>query len=86
MAPPSFDDVSLFEETQVSPIVSAGDAPDFFEKYGVFYQANAEIGKVAVALGSKALSGDDINPFKPILMKDLVSIPWHVSWTNTDAI
>ncbi|KJZ70628.1 hypothetical protein HIM_09983 [Hirsutella minnesotensis 3608] len=71
MAPPGFENTSLFERAQISSVISADDAPGFFEKYGVFYQANAEIGRVAITLGNKAVSRDDINLFKPIFMQDL---------------
>jgi hypothetical protein len=40
-------DVSPFEESQISSIVTADDAPTFFKEHGVFYKADAEIGRQA---------------------------------------
>ena len=72
MALPGFDDTSLFENTQISPTVSAEAAPSFFEKYGVFYQANAEIGELATNLVTNKVSEKDISSFEPLLEKDAV--------------
>lgn len=73
MAPPGFDDVSIFDEAEVSSTISANDAPSFFEKYGVFYQADAEVGRSASLLAGRALSNDGLNDLKPLLQKDDVS-------------
>jgi len=73
MAPPGFDDVSIFDEVEVSSTVSANDAPEFFERYGVFYQASAEVGRSASSLAQRAVSNDDLNNLKPIFRKDDVS-------------
>jgi hypothetical protein len=61
-------EVSPFEESQISSKVNADDAPDFFKEHGVFYMADAEIGRQARALryNQKML--------KELLMKDLVKL------------
>ncbi|KAG8428670.1 hypothetical protein J3459_002534 [Metarhizium acridum] len=70
MASPGFDDISIFDKTQVSSAISVDDAPSFFERYGVFYQASSEIGQLASSLAGKALSIDGIYDLKPIIEKD----------------
>ena len=61
-------DVSPFEESQIASIVTADDAPAFFKEHGVFYKADAEIGRQARALEHNK----DMR--KELLMKDPVSI------------
>ena len=61
-------DVSLFEESQISSTVTADDAPTFFKEHGVFYKADAEIGRQARVLGR------DSDMRTHMLMKDPVSI------------
>ncbi|RYO77697.1 hypothetical protein DL764_010188 [Monosporascus ibericus] len=66
----------LFEEDQVSSSVSAVDAPNFLKEYGVFYQANAEIGKIVTQLGDEGVSWDPsgLRRFLPILQSDPVAL------------
>ncbi|KAK4066086.1 hypothetical protein Purlil1_13966 [Purpureocillium lilacinum] len=40
----------LFEESQVSPSVSAEEAPEFFERHGFFYQTDSKIGRLVTTL------------------------------------
>lgn len=48
---------SLFEETHISPTVTAEDAQIFFERHGIFYAPDAEIGRLVATLGSEAVHG-----------------------------
>ena len=64
----SITDVSLFEESQISSTVTADDAPTFFTEHGVFYKADAEMGRYAKVLGRNS----DMR--KQMLMKDPVSV------------
>ena len=68
----SIMNVSLFEESQISPTVNADDAPTFFKEHGIFYKADAEIGRQARALGCNS----DMR--KQMLMKDPVSVSEQV--------
>jgi hypothetical protein len=62
----------LLEEAQVSSSVSAVDAPNFLKKYGVFYQANPEIGRIVAQLGNEGVSWEPsgLRRFLPILQND----------------
>lgn len=70
MAAPDFDDVSLFEETRISSLVTVDSALEFFQTYGIFYQADAEIGQIAAKLKGEKYSVHHINQFKPAIKKD----------------
>ncbi|KAJ5469734.1 hypothetical protein N7539_007687 [Penicillium diatomitis] len=48
---------SPFEETCISPAVTVGEAQGFFEKHGIFYAPDAEIGSLVAKLGSEAVHG-----------------------------
>lgn len=67
------DSDPLFED-QVSSSVSAVDAPNFLKEYGVFYQANAEVGRLVAQLDDEGISWEPsaLRRFLPILQKDPV--------------
>ncbi|RSL47912.1 hypothetical protein CEP54_013177 [Fusarium duplospermum] len=67
-----FDSMALFEECQVSPSVSAVDAPHFLKEHGVFYQASTEIGKVVAQLDHEGVSWEpsSFRRVLPILVND----------------
>jgi hypothetical protein len=48
---------SLLEEACISPTVTAEDAQRFFERHGIFYAPDAEIGRLVATLGSEAVHG-----------------------------
>jgi hypothetical protein len=64
----SIVDVSPFEESQISSRVTADDSMKFFQEYGVFYKADAEIARQAKSLRHNNTI------LKEVLMKDPVSI------------
>lgn len=59
---------SHFEECQISPAVTADDAPTFFREHGIFYQEDAEIGRQA-----RELRRND-SKRREMLMRDPVSM------------
>jgi hypothetical protein len=75
MTTTDFNDVSRFEETEVSSQITAEASADFFKECGIFYQANAEIGQRAAALQGVKYSVQHIDEFKAIIDKDQVSTP-----------
>lgn len=60
--------VSPFEESQISSTVTADNAPTFFREHGIFYKADADIGRQAKAL----LYDKEMR--KALLMKDPASM------------
>lgn len=67
------DDTSPLREDRVSSQVSAHDAPAFFEKYGIFYESNAAVGKRVDELQFQAVpKAEQLVPF---FSEDKVSIP-----------
>jgi hypothetical protein len=63
---------TLFEENKISPAVLAADSLRFFQDHGVFYQANAAIGKLVEELDSQGLAwkSNILSRYLPILIKD----------------
>jgi hypothetical protein len=70
---------TLFEENKISPAVLAADSLRFFQDHGVFYQANAAIGKLVEELDSQGLAwkSNILSRYLPILIKDPVC---QLSW------
>ena len=68
--------VSHFEECQISPAITADDAPTFFREHGIFYEENADIGRQA-----RELAHDD-SKLREMLMRNPVSMAEQrlVSW------
>ncbi|RBA11044.1 hypothetical protein FPRO05_14274 [Fusarium proliferatum] len=67
------DAAILYGKRQISSSVSAVDAPAFFKEHGVFYQENAEIGRVVAELDKEGVSWEpsEVKRFLPILENDL---------------
>jgi len=61
---------ALFEPHQVSPSVSADDAPAFVKEHGIFYQENEAIGSLVAEVRPGV---DSLEHFKPALLGDAVS-------------
>ncbi|KND86179.1 hypothetical protein TOPH_09193 [Tolypocladium ophioglossoides CBS 100239] len=72
MALPTSSPDVLFEEDKVSFSVSAVDSRKFLQEHGIFYQANAEIGKLVAKLDSQGLAwkSDVLSRYMPILLED----------------
>ncbi|KAG7122056.1 hypothetical protein HYQ44_002954 [Verticillium longisporum] len=66
MVPQTVSDI--FEETQVSAAVTPEDAIAVFRENGIFYQANADIGRLAAQLRKDPDAG--LDAFTPVLAKD----------------
>jgi hypothetical protein len=75
MIMPDFNDISQFEETEVSSQITAENSLEFFKACGIFYQGNAEIGQMAAALQGVKYSVQHLDQFKPIINKDPVRTP-----------
>jgi hypothetical protein len=86
MASSSSSDDSLFEKTHISSTVSADDATSFFLEHGIFYRADADIGKLVAKLGSKALHQNGIYDFMPALSKYPVSMTGDGPHSITNAL
>jgi hypothetical protein len=67
-SPTATTHISPFEESQISSTVTADDAVTFFKEHGIFYKADAEIGRRARELGSNNAL------LKEMLMRDSVSM------------
>ncbi len=67
---------ALFDEDKISSSVSAVDSLRFFQEHGIFYQANAEIGKLVAELDSQGLAWrlDILSRYLPILFEDPVCL------------
>ena len=72
MTLPSFSDVSVFEETCISSSITVEDAPAFFDQHGIFYHADAAIGRKATELGAHGL--EETDSLQEFEIKDQVSV------------
>jgi len=63
----------LFERDKVSSSVTTAESLRFFQKHGIFYQANAAIGKLVAELDSQGLAWrpEVLSMYLPILVEDL---------------
>jgi hypothetical protein len=74
MASSDSPDTSVFEETQISPAITEDEVLQFFQDHGIFYESDAEIGRLAVTLGDEGLGRrPDIARFKEVYMRKPVS-------------
>ena len=69
----------LLEQDQISSSVSAAESLQFFKEYGIFYQANATIGKLVEELDSQGLAwkSDVLSRYLPIILEDMVCQLYH---------
>lgn|SRR5688572_29694791 len=74
----SWRDVSLFEETKISAMVTADDAPQFFQQHGVFYQAVPGMEETKKRLGNAAQSITGLDMFN---ITDTVNSQELFLWT-----
>jgi hypothetical protein len=67
---------SIFETSHIASSITAEDALEFFDVHGLFYQENAEIGKLVDGLyKTNRVRSDEtsLEYFQPTLRKDPVS-------------
>jgi hypothetical protein len=79
MAPPGFDDVSLFPEAQIAASVTSDQAKDFFGTYGIFYQERAEVGELANQTRGTPITPVSLAPFRTSISEDPVCINYFCS-------
>lgn len=60
----------FFQEARISPDISADASIEFFRDFGIFYVENSEIGQLVSELDNHMLSNEDLDKYKPILLKD----------------
>ncbi|KAI0187151.1 hypothetical protein F4808DRAFT_466440 [Astrocystis sublimbata] len=62
----------LFEEDRISSSVPAAESLRFFQEHGIFYQANAAVGKLVAEFDSQGLAWkpEVLRMYMPIIVKD----------------
>lgn len=74
MASSDSPDTLVFEESEISSAITEDEVLQFFQKHGIFYESDAEIGRLAGTLGKGLGYRPDIARFKEVYMGKPVSL------------
>lgn len=74
----------IFERENVSSKISADEAPKIFQKYGIFYQPDAALARIAKNLGASIGDREGFDQLKNAIFHDQVFKMIHLLETSAD--